>query len=259
MGLKLNEKIQVYFIAQREVYDSLLREEITKSEERSRKFTICGIFKTDFADFDDKLSLVDIRQIQRISNWDSTMTGNYEIGLKDFEQVEANQEQIEDLMGYTYDVSNVRQIYSNIFVWLDKLDINGVIVIVLMILVATINMITALLILILERTNMVGLVKALGMNNPNVRKIFLYISVRLIGRGMLWGNLIGISLCFIQYYFKIAKLDSATYYVDYVAIEMNWYYFLLLNLGTFLACALMLFLPTLIITKLTPIKTLKFD
>lgn len=259
MDLKLNQRISVYFIAQREVYDSILSENITRTKQESGRFTICGIFKTNFADFDEKLSLVDLRQIRRVSNWDRNSTGNYEIALNDFSKVEEKQEEIEDLIDYTYDVNNVKQIYSNIFIWLDKLDINGVIVVVLMILVATINMITALLILILERTNMVGLVKALGMSNPSVRKIFLYISVKLIGKGMLWGNIIGIGLCFIQYYFKLAKLDSETYYVDAVAIEINWYYFLLLNAGTFIACALMLFLPTLILTKLTPIKTLKFD
>jgi lipoprotein-releasing system permease protein len=259
MNLKLDEKILVYFITQHVVYDSLSRETITKSEQRSRKLNICGIFKTNFADFDEKLSLVDIRQIQKISYWDSSMVGNYEIEVNDFEDVETNQKLIEDVLGYDYSISNVKEIHSNIFIWLDKLDINGIIIIVLMILVATINMITALLILILERANMVGLVKALGMTNANVRKIFLYISFKLIGRGMLWGNVIGIGLCLIQYYFEIAKLDSATYYVDHVAIEINWYYFLILNLGTFLTCVLMLFLPTLIITKLTPIKTLKFD
>ena len=259
MNLKLNGKVLVYFISQREVYDSIMDVVMTKSEQRSRKFTICGIFKTNFTDFDAKLSLVDLRQIQRISNWDSRMVGNYEIAVKDFDKVEENQEQVEEVLGYDYDINNVKQIYSNIFMWLDKLDINGVIVIVLMVLVATINMITALLILILERTNMVGLVKALGMRSANVRKIFLFISFRLIGRGMLWGNIIGIGLCLLQYYLKIAKLDSETYYVDYVAIDINWYYFLLLNVGTFITCVVMLFLPTLILTKLTPIKTLKFD
>jgi lipoprotein-releasing system permease protein len=139
------------------------------------------------------------------------------------------------------------------------LDINGIIIVVLMILVATMNMVTALLILILERTNMVGLVKALGMPNVSVRKIFLFVSYRLIGRGMLWGNLFGIGLCLLQSQFKIAKLDSETYYVDFVAIDINWLYFILLNIGTFVVCGLMLLLPTLIITKLTPIKTLKFD
>jgi lipoprotein-releasing system permease protein len=128
-----------------------------------------------------------------------------------------------------------------------------------MILVATVNMITALLILILERTNMIGLVKALGMSNVSVRRVFLLVSLRLAGRGLLWGNIVGIGLCLLQYYFKIAKLDSQTYYVDHVAVQINWTYFLYLNIGTFVSCAIMLLLPTLILTKLTPVKTLKFD
>lgn len=259
MSLKLNDKITVYFISQHQVYDSLLQETVTKSEQRSRKLVICGIFKTDFADFDEQLSIVDIRHIRKINYWDSTMVGNYEIDVLDLNKLEEDQEKLEELLGYDYNIANVREIYSNIFLWLEKLDINGIIVIVLMIIVATFNMITALLILILERANMVGLVKALGMTNVNVRKIFLFISIKLIGRGMIWGNVIGISLCLIQYYFKIAKLDSETYYVDSVAIEMNWPYILLLNAGTFITCSLMLFLPTLILTKITPIKTLEFD
>jgi lipoprotein-releasing system permease protein len=168
-------------------------------------------------------------------------------------------DQLNEHVGLNYQLVSVKDAFSNIFIWLDKLDINGVIIIVLMILVAVINMITALLILILERTNMVGMLKSLGMNNANVRKIFFYISVRLLSRGLLWGNIIGIGLCMIQYYFGIAKLDSATYYVDKVAIELNWLYYLLLNVGTITVCILMLFLPTLIITKITPIKTLRFD
>lgn len=259
MDLKLNDKITVYFISQHQVYDTLLQETITKSEQRSRKLSICGIFKTDFADFDEHLSIVDIRHIRKINYWDSTMVGNYEIDVVDLNGLEEDQEKLEELLGYDYNIANVREIYSNIFLWLEKLDMNGIIVIVLMIIVATFNMITALLILILERANMVGLVKALGMTNVNVRKIFLFISIKLIGRGMIWGNIIGISLCLVQYYFKIAKLDSETYYVDSVAIEMNWLYILLLNAGTFITCSLMLFLPTLILTKITPIKTLKFD
>jgi lipoprotein-releasing system permease protein len=259
MHLTLHEKILIHCISQRDIYDSLAGTNLVKSEQRSRKLTICGIFKTDFSDFDDKLSIVDIRQIQRINYWDSSMVGSYEVILKKFENVEADVSQIEDVLGYGYTVTSVKDIYSSIFIWLDKLDINGVIIVVLMILVATINMITALLILILERANMVGLVKALGMTDAGVRKIFLFVSYRLIGRGMLWGNIIGIGLCLIQYYFKIAKLNSETYYVDFVAVKIDLFYFLMLNAGTFAVCALMLFLPTLIITRLTPVKTLKFD
>jgi lipoprotein-releasing system permease protein len=259
LDLKVDGKMLVYFIVQHVVYDSAAGQDLVKYEHRSRNLQICGIFKTNFADFDERLSIVDLRQLQRLNYWDSSMVGNYEIKVKDFGKLEEATEQVQDLLGYSYDVNSVKAMYSNIFIWLDKLDINGIIIVVLMILVATMNMVTALLILILERTNMVGLVKALGMSNFSVRKLFLYISLRLIGKGLLWGNLIGIGLCLLQDYFKIARLDSDTYYVDHVAIQINWWYFLWLNLGTFITCGLMLFLPTLIVTKLTPIKTLKFD
>jgi len=259
LNLKVNEKMLVYFISQHEVYDSAIKDNIIKYEQRSRNFTICGVFKTSFSDFDNSLSFVDLRQIQRLNYWNSNQVGNYEIRIKDFEKLNENLETVQEILGYSYNVNSVKELYSNIFIWLDKLDINGIIIIVLMIVVATINMITALLILILERTNMVGLVKALGMNNAQVRKIFLFISLKLVGKGLLWGNVIGITACLLQQYFKIVKLDSSVYYVEYVAIDINWFYFIGLNIGTFIACFIMLFLPTLIITKLTPIKTLKFD
>jgi len=259
LELKLNQKMQLYFIVQREVYDSVSKETFVKSENRSRKLEICGIFKSDFADFDNNLTFVDLTQIQKLNYWNENMVGNYEIRLHDFENLELAKTNIEDFLGYNYSVYTIKEIYANIFIWLDKLDINGVIVVVLMIMVAVINMITALLILILERTNMVGLVKALGMNNANVRKIFFYISLKLIGKGLLWGNVLGIGFCYLQYYFKIIKLDAATYYVDFVAVDINWLYIAALNVGTFVVCVLMLFLPSLIITKLTPIKTLRFD
>ncbi len=259
LNLKVNEKMLVYFISQHEVYDSTVKDMIIKYEQRSRNFVICGVFKTSFSDFDNNLSFVDLKQIQRLNYWNENQVGNYEIRIKDFEKLEANLETVQDLLGYNYNVGSVKEIYSNIFIWLEKLDINGIIIIVLMVIVATINMITALLILILERTNMVGLVKALGMSNANVRKIFLTISLKLVGKGLLWGNVFGIAACLIQQYFKIVKLDSSIYYVEYVAVDINWLYFLGLNIGTFIICFVMLLLPTLIITKLTPIKTLKFD
>lgn len=259
LNLKVNEKMLVYFISQHEVYDSAVKDLVVKYEQRSRNFTICGIFKTSFSDFDNSLSFVDLRQIQRLNYWNENQVGNYEIRIKDFEKLDVNLEILQDLLGYEYNVGSVKQIYSNIFIWLEKLDINGIIIIVLMVIVATINMITALLILILERTNMVGLVKALGMSNANVRKVFLMISLKLVGKGLLWGNVFGIAACLLQQYFKIVKLDSSIYYVEYVAVDINWLYFLGLNIGTFVVCFLMLLLPTLIITKLTPIKTLKFD
>jgi len=259
LDLKLNDKMQLYFIVKHEVTDSATQETFIKTEQRSRKLRICGIFRTDFADFDNNLTFVDLKQIQKLNYWNEETTGSYEVFVDDFTKLDEYKIQLEELLGYQYSVRSVKDIYSNIFIWLDKLDINGIIVIVLMIAVAVINMITALLILILERANMIGLVKSLGMNNVSVRKIFFYVSMNLIGRGLLWGNILGIGICYLQYYFEIMKLDSTTYYVDHVAIDINWMYFLILNAGTFVVCTVMLFLPTLILTKLTPIKTLRFN
>ena len=259
LQLKLRDKVSIYFLSHHEVKDSVSGLAISQSEQRSRKFVICGIFKTDFTDFDEKLSVVDIRHLQKINYWDSSMVGNYEINVKDFKNVEANVDELKDLLGYNYNVNSVKEIYANIFIWLDKLDVNGIIVVVLMVLVATVNMITALLILILERANMIGLLKAMGMTNVSVKQIFLRVSYHLIGRGLVWGNVIGIGLCLIQQYLKPVKLDGETYYVNYVAIDMNWLYILGLNVGTFAVCMLMLLLPTMILSRLTPLKTLKFD
>lgn len=259
LGLALNGKMLVYFISEQTVYDSLQRGEVTRYSQRSRNFTICGIFKNNFADLDARLCVTDLRQIRQLNFWDSTRAGSYEIRVKDFDKLESGQEEVQELLGYNYNVNTVTEIYATIFIWLEKLDINGIIIVVLMVIVATMNMVTALLILILERTNMIGLVKALGMSNVSVRRIFVYISLRLTAKGLLWGNIAGIGLCLLQYHFRIIGLDSDTYYVDHVAVEINWYYYLLLNAGTFLVCCLMLLLPTLIIARLTPLKTLRFD
>ncbi|MBP9070359.1 MAG: ABC transporter permease [Bacteroidia bacterium] len=259
LDLKAEGKFLVYFVVQHDVYDSIEKANFTKFEQRSRNFKICGIYKTSFSDFDNNLTFVDIRHNQKLNYWEPGVVGNYEVRVADFEKLESTIEAINDNTALNCQVISVKDSFSNIFIWLDKLDINGVIIIVLMILVAVINMITALLILILERTNMVGMLKSLGMSNVNVRRIFFYISLKLLSRGLLWGNIVGIGMCLIQYYFGLVKLDSSTYYVDKVAIDLNWMSYLMVNLGTTGVCLAMLLLPTLILTKITPIKTLRFD
>jgi lipoprotein-releasing system permease protein len=259
LGLNVDDKVETHFISTYEVYDADVMSMVTRTAHRSRKFTVCGIFKTDFSDFDERLGIVDLRQIQKVNMWDSTSVGSYEILVKDYEKLDDAAEPVREIVGYNYNVSTVRETYNNIFVWLDKLDVNGVIVVALMVAVAVMNMVTALLILILERSNMIGLVKALGMPNLRVRRLFFLISLRLTGKGLLWGNIVGIGLCLIQYYFRIATLESETYYVDFVAIDINWLFYLILNVGTFLVCCLVLYLPTLLVTRLTPVRTLKFD
>jgi lipoprotein-releasing system permease protein len=259
LALDTGAKLLVYFIAQKVSYDTLLKQEFTAFEKRARTFRICGIFKTDFSDFDESLAIIDLRQIQKLNYWSEGEASAYEIRTTGLENAEVQVENIQEICGYTYSVEGIRDIYYTIFIWLDKLDINGVIIVILMILVATVNMVTALLILILERSNMVGLLKTLGMPNLRVRNLFLWISLRLTGKGLLYGNLAGIGLCLIQYYFRFVKLNPETYYVEHVAIEINWMYFLYLNLGTLVVCFLVLLLPTLVLSRLTPVKTLRLD
>lgn len=259
LGLDTGSKVLVYFISQKNLYDSLMNKSYVAFEKRSRNFIISGIFKTDFAEFDKSLAIVHLPQIQKLNYWREAEAGAYELRTSSLENLEQQVEQVQEVCGYGYSVESIRDLYYAIFIWLEKLDINGVIIVVLMVLVATVNMITALLILILERSRMIGLVKTLGLPNARVRRIFLWISFRLTGKGLLYGNLAGIGLCLLQYYFRIAKLDPQTYYVSYVAIELNWWYVLLLNLGTLLVCLLVLILPTLVITRLTPVRTLRWD
>jgi len=259
LNIHLNDRLMVYFLIQYQKVDSLTGEVIVVTDQASRRFKVCGIFDTGFSDYDQQLGIVDLRMLQVLNHWPAQMAGSYEIRVDEFKKLEDNLSTLQDYLGYNYNIRSVREIYSNIFIWLEKLDINGIIVVVLMILVATINMVTALLILMLERANMVGLIKAFGMSNQSVRSIFLKISFRLVGKGMLFGNAAGLTLCWLQDRFHLVGLDASTYYVQYVAIEWNWLYILLINAGTLAACGLMLFLPTLLLTKLTPVKTLKFD
>ncbi len=259
LKLKINDRIEAHFISNYQIYDSIAESTISRSSHRSRKFAVCGIFKTDFSDFDQRLGITDIRHIRKLNLWGENDAGGYEVVIDDHAKLDEVAEIIRDEVGYGFVVSTVRETYHNIFVWLDKLDVNGVIIVVLMVVVAVMNMVTALLILILERSNMIGLLKAIGMANIDVRTLFFLISLRLTARGLFWGNIAGIGLCLLQYYFRFARLESETYYVDYVAVDINWLFYLLLNAGTFFVCCLVLFLPTMLITRLTPVRTLKFD
>jgi lipoprotein-releasing system permease protein len=259
LGISAGDRITAWFVSQHTEYDSVAETEVVKSDQRSRRFTVCGIFSTGFAEYDDRLCIGDIRQLRKINYWPDNAAGSYEITLTDFGRVEEVREQLFDVLGFAYQVNTVKELFSSIFLWLDKLDVNGIIIIVLMVLVAVVNMVTALLILILERSAMIGLLKAMGLPNVSARRIFLRVSLRLTTRGLLWGNAAGLALIFIQEKFSLVSLDSATYYVDHVAVDLSWMHFIILNVGTFLTCVAMLWLPTLIIGRLSPVKTLKWD
>lgn len=259
LHLECDKKLLVYFVVQRETLDSATGSYYTKFEQRSRRFKISGIFNTGFSDFDKNLAFIDLNQIRKLNYWNDTQVGAYEISIQNFKALPQMETAVEDVAGYRYRVETIVEQQSSLFGWLDMIDVNGIIIITLMIVVAGVNMITALLILILERTNMVGLVKSLGMSNVSVRRVFLRIAMDLLIKGMLWGNVVGLGLCIFQYFTKAIQLDSATYYISYVAIEFNWLYIIGLNVLTFLCSIALLILPTLLVTRLTPIKTLRFS
>ncbi len=259
LNIKTGQKLLAYFLTNKKLSDSLSSRGYSELEKRSRDFRVCGIFNTGFAEFDENLAIVDLKQIQKLNYWENNEVGSYELFLNDFNSLDEDVEKVQELLGYNYRIIPVNEAYENIFSWLEMVDVNGIIIISLMLMVAGVNMITALLILILERANMIGLVKSMGMSNVSVRKVFFYVSLKLLWRGLLIGNLIGIGAVLLQYFFHLVKLDSDTYYVEYVPVIFNITYILLLNAGIIVSCMLMMFFPTLILTRITPIKTLRFD
>jgi len=224
-----------------------------------RRFKIVGIFNSGFQEFDATYIIGDIRHIQRINKWKPNQVGAFEVFAKDFSNIKTVGEQVYEQTSSTLDTKTIIEKYSYIFEWLKLFDLNIIIILVVMIVVATINMVVALLVLILERTQMIGILKALGSNNWSVRKIFLYNAFHLILRGLFWGNAIGISLLLIQEYFGIIQLNPENYYVSQAPVEINLGYILLLNLLTITVCLLVLLIPSYMITKISPVKAIRFD
>jgi lipoprotein-releasing system permease protein len=224
-----------------------------------RRFKIIGIFNSGFQEFDATYVLGDIRHIQLINKWKDDQVGAFEVFVDDFDNINKIGEDVYQHTGSTLDTKTIIDKYSYIFEWLQLFDFNIIIILIVMILVATINMVVALLVLILERTQMIGILKALGANNWSIRKIFLYNASYLILRGLLWGNLIGIAILLLQRYFGIIKLNPENYYVDQAPVYLNWGYIALLNGLTISICFLVLLIPSYIITKISPVKAIRFD
>jgi len=248
LNLKVGDKFNTFFI----------KEEQGKMP-NSRRFKINGIFNSGFQDFDATYIIGDIRHIQRINKWNPDQVGAFEVFVKDFNNIKTTGNQIYEQTSSDLDTKTIIEKYSYIFDWLQLFDFNIIVILAVMILVATINMVVALLVLILERTQMIGILKALGANNWTVRKIFLYNAFYLIMRGLFWGNLIGISLLLIQQQFGVIQLNPENYYVNQAPVYINWVYVVLLNLLTITVCFLVLLIPSYIITKISPVKAIRFD
>lgn len=251
VGLKVGDSFLTYFV---------------EEDVRARKFHITGIYETGFADYDKLFVIADIRQVKRLNGWSDDQVSGVELLVDDYGQVDSLAENLyfelmdkQDREGNTYYVRSIKELSPMIFSWLEVLDINVVVILVLMLAVAGFTMISGLLIIILERTNMIGILKALGENNRSIRKIFLYVSFFLIGKGMLWGNVIGISLCLLQSYTHLIKLDSSIYYLDAVPVDLNVVSLALLNIGTLLVSMLMMLGPSYLITRISPAKSIRFE
>lgn len=224
-----------------------------------RVFKITGIYNSGFQEFDATYIIGDIRHIQRINKWNPNQVGSFEVFINDFDKINEKGEQVYSQTNSTLDTKTIVEKYNYIFDWLKLFDFNIITILTIMIIVATINMVVALLVLILERTQMVGILKALGANNWTIRKIFLYNAFYLIIRGLFWGNIIGIGLILIQQNFGIIKLNPENYYVNEAPVYLNAYYIIALNVGTVLVCLLVLLIPSYIITKISPVKSIKFQ
>jgi lipoprotein-releasing system permease protein len=234
---------------------------------RARKFEIAGVYSTSFSEFDKLFVICNLIPVRILNNWDSTQISTLEIMLHDFEKLNETAANINFLVGnkfsddgFLYNTLTIKEIYPQIFNWLDMLDLNAWIILILMITVAGFNMISGLLILILERTQTIGILKALGTKNSEIRKIFLIHALFFVFKGMFWGNVFGIGLAAIQYHTHVINfLNPEYYYVTFVPVSLNFWTVLLINAGVFAAAISMMLLPSHIITKISPAKSIKFE
>jgi lipoprotein-releasing system permease protein len=226
---------------------------------RVRKLTVQGIYKTSIEDYDKSYILGDLNLLRRLNDWTAEEIGGYEIMLDDYRRMDSVREALyRNALPQGLSANTIRQIYPNIFDWLSLQNMNEFIIIVIMAIVAIINMVTAMLILILERTHMVGVLKSLGMSNGSLQRIFIYQAGYIVGTGLLIGNAIGLGLGLIQQATGFLTLDESTYYMPVVPIDFKWWQVMCVDLGTLLVCLLVLIIPSLIIRRISPVKAVQF-
>lgn len=249
LNLKVGDKVNTFF----------LNKDSNKLP-RPLTYTVVGIYNSGFKEFDEKFAIGDIRHIQRLNKWKPDEIGNFEVFIDDFDAIDSKTKEIFQETPSKLNVVSVKQKFGLVFEWISIFDKNIAGIIGIMILVAGINMITALLVLILERTQMIGILKALGNGNNSIRKIFVYNATYLIFKGLFWGNLIGLSLLFAQKYFGFLSFPNPEqYYMKIIPVYISLDYIILLNVGTFVLCLVMLLVPSYIITKISPVKAMRFE
>ena len=245
LRLKIGDEVVVHFF---------------QNPPRFRKLKVSGIYETNLSEyFDGKVILADIRMIRRLNDWSDSLAGGVEVFVKDVEQVDEAGYAIGEATDFDMAIERVSDKFSQVFEWLNLVSRQVNILLGLILFVVCINMISIVLILVMERTQMIGMLKALGASNKVVRSIFIFSGINLIIKGLILGNLVGLGLCFIQYQFKVIKLNPHDYYMAFVPISWNWEIVGLLNLLTFFIVTFVLLIPTLIIARINPIKAIRFD
>lgn len=244
LKLDIDSSVLVYFI---------------QNPPRYRKLKVCGIYETGLEELDNSYVICDLKMLQRINNWSDSLAGGFELYVNDFNQLEAAEKEVYDKMDYDLKISNIKDKFIHLFDWLHLLDNNVVIFSIIILFVASFNMVSTLFVLIMERTHMIGILKALGAENKLIQRIFVLRGLKLVMKGLLYGNIIGIFLCWIQFQFELIPLEPSHYYMNHVPIKWEWISYLIVNLGIVGMLFAVLYIPAYIISTMRPVKAIKFD
>jgi lipoprotein-releasing system permease protein len=247
LEINLGDKFNVFFLDEK------------AGKTKARRFTVKGIFNTGLSDFDDNFILCDLSQIQRLNSWSDSIVGGFEVFIEDFEKMGRVLPEVYHQVGFDLNAVSLLETNRYVLDWIDLFDLNIMVILLIMLSVAGINMITALLILILEKTQMIGMLKALGADNWRIRKIFLRHAAYLISRGLFIGNFIAISILLIQKYFAVVKLDPKIYYVNHAPVNIDYLHIVLINVLTLVLVLLLLLVPSYLVTRISPSKAIKFE
>jgi lipoprotein-releasing system permease protein len=254
MKIDIGEAVYVYFINEQ------------SQKIRARKFTVSGIYQTHLEEFDKLTCFTDIYTIRRLNNWDNNQSSGVEIMVEDIDKADnivnylsQNSDFKIDDKGYERGVYKIQDLSPHIFAWLDVLDMNVIMILILMLAIGGFTVMAGLLIVMLDRIQMIGILRSLGTNNLTIRKIFSYFAILIVGKGLLIGDIIGTGLCFIQKYGSIVKLNPSTYYIDSVPIEMNWLYILLINIGVLFISSLVIFGSSFLMSIKAPSSTIRWE
>lgn len=252
LQLKVGDRVFAYFLSSQSM--------------KARRFRICGIFQTNMSDYDSSYAMTDIRTVQKLNGWDETESSGYEITIHDFSRLSdvtlSLAQKINnhpDSKGVIYGVYSIRELAPHTFSWLSVLDMNVVMIIILMICVSVFTVVSGLLIIMLDKINMIGIFKALGATNFSIRRVFANFAILLVGKGLIIGNIVGFLLCYLQQFLHVVRLDASVYYISYVPIQINYLYILIINIITIIITSVVIFGSSHLISISNPSKTMRYE